>query len=139
MKRRQLLLQATLQAGIVGSVAVSRLAWSQPSATSVDRPAQASLTFGSTPVFLDDQVGFVSRWSAYLSKAVGKPVRFVTRRAYRDIMSMLLSQELDAAWICGWPWVVNQSNLRGLSTPLYNDPPWYRSYLIVPTSDRTTT
>lgn len=140
MKRRQLLLHTALQAGIAGSAAMSRLAWSQASATPVNRsPAQASLTFGSTPVFLDDQVGFVSRWSAYLSKAVGMPVRFVQRRAYRDIMGMLRSQELDAAWICGWPWVVNQSHLRGLSIPLYDDPPWYRSYLIVPTSDRTTT
>jgi phosphonate transport system substrate-binding protein len=66
------------------------------------------------------------------------PVKFVQRRAYRDIMGMLLSQELDAAWICGYPWVVNQSQLRGLSTPLYEDPPWYRSYLIVPASDKTT-
>jgi phosphonate transport system substrate-binding protein len=140
MKRRRLLLHAALQAGIAGSAAVSGLAWSQPGATPVDRrPPQTSLTFGSTPVFLDDQVGFVSRWSAYLSKAVGMPVQFVQRRAYRDIMSMLLSQELDAAWICGWPWVVNQSHLRGLSIPLYDDPPWYRSYLIVPASDRTTT
>jgi phosphonate transport system substrate-binding protein len=139
MKRRQLLLHAALQAGIAGS-AVSGLAWSQTGTPPVDgRPAQDSFTFGTTPVFLDDQVGFVSRWGAYLSKAVGKPVRFVTRRAYRDIMSMLLSQELDAAWICGYPWVVNQSHLRGLSIPLYDDPPWYRSYVIVPASDRKTT
>lgn len=89
-------------------------------------------------VFLDDHLGFVSRWNAYLSKAVGMQVQFVQRRAYRDIMGMLLSQELDAAWICGWQWVANQSHLRGLSTPLYDDPPWYRSYLIVPASDKTT-
>ena len=50
-------------------------------------------------------------------KTVGLQVQFVQRPAYRDILGMLLSQELDAAWICGWPWVVNQSHLRGLSTP----------------------
>jgi phosphonate transport system substrate-binding protein len=139
MKRRQLLLHAALQAGMAGSAAVSGLAWSKPDAAPADcRASQTSLTFGSTPVFLDDQAGFVSRWGAYLTQAVGMPVQFVQRRAYRDIMSMLLSQELDAAWICGYPWVVNQSHLRGLSIPLYDDPPWYRSYLIVPASDKTT-
>jgi phosphonate transport system substrate-binding protein len=139
MKRRRLLLHAALQAGTAGCAAVSRLAWSQPADTPVYRnPAKDSLTIGSTPVFLDDQIGFVSRWSAYLSKVVGMPVRFIQRRAYRDIMGMLLSQQVDAAWISGYQWVVNQSELRGLSTPLYDDPPWHRSYVIVPASDRTT-
>jgi phosphonate transport system substrate-binding protein len=136
MKRRQLLLHAALQAGIAGSAALSSLAWAQPRANSGNR--SPVLTFGSTPVFLDDQVGFVSRWSAYLSKAIGMPVQFVQRRAYRDIMSMLLSQELDAAWICGWPWVVHQAHLRGVSIPSYDDPPWYHSYVIVPATDKTT-
>ncbi len=138
MKRRRLL-QTALRAGIAGSAAGAGLAWSQMAATPISRrPAQTSLTFGSMSVFLDDQMGFVSRLSAYLLKTVGLQVQFVQRQAYRDILGMLLSQELDAAWICGWPWVVNQSHLRGLSTPLYDDPPWYRSYLIVPASDRAT-
>jgi phosphonate transport system substrate-binding protein len=132
-------LHAALQAGIVGSAAASGLALSRAAAGPVSRAsAQTSLTFGAMSVFLDDQAGFVSRWSAYLLKSVGMQVQFVQRRAYRDIMGMLLSQELDAAWICGWTWVMNQSHLRGLSTPLYDDPPWYRSYLIVPASDKTT-
>ncbi|MED5617730.1 substrate-binding domain-containing protein [Ideonella sp. BN130291] len=135
MKRRQLLAGAGLQAGVVGCGALSRFAWAQPTDR---RQGARELTFGTTAVFLDDQAGFLSRWSAYLSGAVGVPVRFVQRRAYRDIMGLLLSQEVDAAWICGYPWVVNQSHLRGLSIPIYEDPPWYRSYLIVPASDTTT-
>lgn len=138
MKRRQVLLRAALHAGVVACAGVSRLAWSQPGAASTPARPSGALTFGTTAVFLDDQVGFLSRWSAYLSKRVGVPVQFVQRRAYRDIMSMLQSQELDAAWICGYPWIVNQSHLRGVSTPLYEDPPWYRSYLIVPATDSTT-
>jgi phosphonate transport system substrate-binding protein len=139
MKRRRLLLHAALQAGIAGCAAVCRPAGSQPTDSPLNRnPGQDSLTIGSTPVFLDDQIGFVSRWGSYLSKVVGMPVRFVQRRAYRDIMGMLLSQDVDAAWISGYQWVVNQSDLRGLSTPLYEDPPWHRSFVIVPASDRTT-
>lgn len=138
MKRRRLLWHA-LQASIAVSAAVTRMASAQTVAAPVGRnPAQTSLTIGTTPVFLDDQIGFVTRWSAYLSKAVGMPVKFVQRRAYRDIMSMLMSQDVDAAWVCGSIWAANQSHLRGLSIPLYDDPPWYRAYLIVPASDRTT-
>jgi phosphonate transport system substrate-binding protein len=139
MKRRKLLLHAALQAGIAGSAAVAGLALPVPAVASASRRTdQPALSFGWMSVFLDDQMEFVSRWNAYLLKAGGTPIRFVQRRAYRDIMGMLLSQELDAAWICGWQWVVNQSHLRGLATPLYDDPPWYRSYLIVPASDKTT-
>ncbi|MBN9206188.1 PhnD/SsuA/transferrin family substrate-binding protein [Methylibium petroleiphilum] len=101
-------------------------------------PARAVLRFGTTPVFLDDQVGFLARWSAYLSAAVRTPVEFVSRRSYRDIMGLLRSQELEAAWICGFPWVMNRSELRGLSTPLYRGVPLYQSYLVVPATDTST-
>ena len=103
-------------------------------------PAASSrvLRFGTTPVFLDDQAGFLARWAAYLSKAVGLRVEFVSRRSYRDIMGLLRKQEIEAAWICGFPWVMNRSWLRGLSIPLYGGQPLYRSYLIVPATDRTT-
>ncbi len=106
-------------------------------ASSAGRPIQ-TLRFGTTPVFLDDQVGFLSRWSSYLTDAMSMPVQFVQRRAYRDIVGMLRSRELDAAWICGYPWVVNRAQLRGLSIPQYQGEPWYQSYLIVPTKDGTT-
>lgn len=112
-----------------------------PCATSV-RAQEASprsvLRFGTTPVFLDDQVGFLARWASYLSAAVGTPVEFVSRRSYRDIMGLLRSQELEAAWICGFPWVMNRAQLRGLSIPRYREQPLYQSYLIVPATDRTT-
>lgn len=103
-----------------------------------DATPRSVLRFGTTPVFLDDQVGFLARWSAYLSSAVGTSVEFVSRRSYRDIMGLLRSQELEAAWICGFPWVMNRAELRGLSTPLYRDQPLYQSYLIVPATDTST-
>jgi phosphonate transport system substrate-binding protein len=98
--------------------------------------AGAPIRFGTTPVFLDDQAGFLARWSSYLTTATGGAVQFVQRRSYRDIMGLLRASELDAAWICGYPWVVNRAELRGLSIPTYEGGPWYRSYLIVPAADR---
>ncbi|WP_430423165.1 PhnD/SsuA/transferrin family substrate-binding protein [Methylibium petroleiphilum] len=105
----------------------------------LDSAPRAVLRFGTTPVFLDDQVGFLARWADYLSATVGKPVEFVSRRSYRDIMGLLRSQELEAAWICGFPWVMNRSELRGLSIPLYQSQPVYQSYLVVPAADKLTT
>lgn len=48
---------------------------------------------------------------------------------------MLLSGELDAAWICGFPFVHYQTQLSLLAVPLYQGEPLYQSYLIV--NDRT--
>jgi phosphonate transport system substrate-binding protein len=131
MRRREVLAAASA----IGVTYAQRAA--AVSAPSVVAGARA-LRFGTTPVFLDDQVGFLSRWAAYLTDACGMPVRFVQRRAYRDIMGMLRSEELDAAWICGYPWVVNQSVLQGISSPTYEGGPWYRSYLIVNAHDTMT-
>ncbi len=127
MRRRRV-----LQAGLLVLPA------GMPAVRAQDARPRSVLRFGTTPVFLDDQVGFLARWSAYLSTAVGTPVEFVSRRSYRDIMGLLRSQELEAAWICGFPWVMNRNELRGLSTPLYRDQPLYQSYLIVPATDTST-
>lgn len=127
MKRRELLITPVLAAALAVRAEDKDVS-----------PTTARLRFGTTPVFLDDQIGFLSRWARYLSGAVGMPVEFVSRRSYRDIMSLLRSQGLDAAWICGYPWVVNRAEVRGLAVPLYQGQPLYRSYLIVPASDRDT-
>lgn len=116
------------------------LAASTPASAQIDTAApRSALRFGTTPVFLDDQAGFLARWAAYLSTAVGTPVEFVSRRSYRDIVGLLRSQELEAAWICGFPWVMNRHELRGLSIPLYRGQQVYQAYLIVPAADTATT
>ena len=127
MKRRELLL--------TGACACAAASIGSPALAAARDSAASTIRFGTTPVFLDDQDGFLARWAAYLSPAVGRTVQFVHRRSYRDIMGLLRSQELEAAWICGFPWVVNKQDLRGLSIPLYEGAPLYRSYLIVPASD----
>lgn len=126
MNRRRLL-QAGVQACSAAAVGSS---WAQQAV-----PPRRVMRFGTTPVFLDDQVGFLARWASYLSAVVEMRVEFVSRRSYRDIMGLLRSEEIDAAWICGFPWVMNKGQLRGLSIPLYKSQPLYQSYLIVPAGD----
>jgi phosphonate transport system substrate-binding protein len=98
----------------------------------------AALAIGTTPVFLDDQIGFLQRWEAYLRQHLGQPIRFVQRASYRDIVQALKAGRIDFAWICGYPYVREEKTLRLVAVPVYQGQPLYRSYLIVPAADTAT-
>jgi phosphonate transport system substrate-binding protein len=82
---------------------------------------------------LADQTAFLARWSAFLAQRTGTRVEFAVRDAYQDILDLLFAGDLDAAWICGYPYVRYQSRLSLLAVPLYQGQPRYQSYLIAPT------
>jgi len=96
------------------------------------------LRIGLTPIFLDDQAEFVNRWHDYIEHKLGRPIIFVQRGSYREIVDMLLDDKLDFAWLCGYPFTHNKQYLRLVAVPLYKGEPYYRSYLIVPTADKKT-
>lgn len=96
------------------------------------------ISIGTTPVFLDDDVAFLHDWQAYLQRELGRPVTFVQRRSYREVSELLLAEKLDAAWICGFPYVRYRDRMRLLAVPTWEGEPLYRSYVIVPGSDQTT-
>ncbi|PIZ22370.1 MAG: phosphonate ABC transporter substrate-binding protein [Comamonadaceae bacterium CG_4_9_14_0_8_um_filter_57_21] len=85
---------------------------------------------GLTAVILADQAAFLTRWSDYLAARLGLPVVFVARESYQAILDLLFSEQLDAAWICGYPYVMHQSRLQLLAIPLLAGRPYYQSYLI---------
>jgi phosphonate transport system substrate-binding protein len=43
----------------------------------------------------------------------------------------LLSSQIDAAWICGYPYVQHRDRLALVAVPVYHGQPLYQSYLIV--------
>lgn len=94
--------------------------------------AQPGLRIGLTPVILADQVAFLSRWGRYLGVTVGCPIDFVARESYQVILDMLFSGQIDAAWICGYPFVRYESSLSLLAVPSYAGQPTYQAYLIRP-------
>jgi phosphonate transport system substrate-binding protein len=96
------------------------------------------IRFGTTAVILNDQVSFLDEWARYLQRQIGRPVSFVHRSRYREITELLLRDELDFAWVCGYPYVSHQQAMRLLAVPLYQGRPLYRSYLIVSSSDLKT-
>lgn len=123
MKRREFLLLA-------GAAALG--------ARAAADPARGVLRVGLTPVFLDDQVAFLEAWREYLQAHLGRPVEFMQRGSYREILALLRQDKLDFAWVCGYPYARNRHELRLLAVPLFNGRPLYRSYLIVPAVDRNT-
>lgn len=100
------------------------------------RPALAQLPprplrFGLTPVFLDSDADLLAALADYLTAAIGGPVELVKRRSYQEITVLLLAGRLDAAWICGYPYVQFRDRLVLVAVPVWQGAPLYRSYVIV--------
>ncbi|MEE4119408.1 MAG: PhnD/SsuA/transferrin family substrate-binding protein [Paracoccaceae bacterium] len=99
-------------------------------APAVLRAESTPFRFGLTPVFLNNDSGLLARLQGWLEGALGRPVRFVQRRTYREITNLALVGDLDAAWICGYPWLDNRAALALVAVPLWRGRPLYQSYLI---------
>jgi phosphonate transport system substrate-binding protein len=97
-----------------------------PSSSMADLP----LRFGLTPVFLTSDLELLARLKTYLERATDRPVRLVTKRTYQEITTLLVSGQLDAAWICGYPFVAYRPQLSLVAVPVWRGQPLYRSYLI---------
>jgi phosphonate transport system substrate-binding protein len=93
--------------------------------------AAETFTFGLTPLFLDNDIELLSMLERYLATRLERPVALVKRRTYHEISAMLLSGQLDAAWICDDPYVQYQDKLVLLAVPLYLHKPLYQSYVII--------
>jgi len=61
--------------------------------------AQTPFRFGLTPVLLDSDIALLDQMQVYLQEALAMPVDLIKRRTYQEITALLLSGELDAAWI----------------------------------------
>lgn len=93
--------------------------------------AESPLRFGLTPVFLTSDLALLDALKAYLAGAMDRPVQLVSRRTYQEITALLVSRQLDAAWICGYPFVAFRNELALVAVPVWNGKPLYQSYLIV--------
>jgi len=90
-----------------------------------------TLRFGLTPVFLNNDIQLLDALKLYLEAATGHSVELVTRRTYQEVTSLLVSGQLDAAWICGYPYIQYRDDLELVAIPAWNGKPYYQSYLIV--------
>jgi phosphonate transport system substrate-binding protein len=97
------------------------------------QPAQP-IQIGLTPVFLTSDLELLGNLASYLQRAWGREVQLVTRRTYQEITALLVTGQIDAAWICGYPYVQYRSQLELLAVPVWQGRPLYRSYVIVQSS-----
>ncbi|WP_420475174.1 phosphate/phosphite/phosphonate ABC transporter substrate-binding protein [Noviherbaspirillum sp. ST9] len=124
-----------MRAWITGLAVCWALLGFAPGASAADA---APVRIGLTSVFLDDQTSFINAWRDYLEGRLHRKVVFVQRANYREVMALMRSGKLDFAWVCGYPYVRNKQFVNLLAVPVYQGKPTYRSYLIVPASDRDT-
>jgi phosphonate transport system substrate-binding protein len=91
----------------------------------------SAIRIGLTPVFLTNDLDLLENLRSYLCRRWGREVRLVTRRTYQEITGLLVGGEVDAAWICGYPYVAHRDQLTLLAVPVWQGQPLYRSYIIV--------
>lgn len=89
-----------------------------------------AIRIGLTPVFLNRRSGFLQRWQNYLEKSLDRPVMFIQRRSYADVLELLMDEQLSAAWLCGYPYVRYQKSLKLIAVPRYQGAPLYSAYII---------
>ncbi|RYH07222.1 PhnD/SsuA/transferrin family substrate-binding protein [Tropicimonas sp. IMCC6043] len=100
--------------------------------------AGISFRLGLTPVFLDNDAVVIDRLRSSLSDAMGEPVDLIQRRTYQEITASILDGSVDAAWICGFPFLQHRENLSLLGVPVWRGRPLYQSYLIAGIGDDAT-
>lgn len=97
--------------------------------------AAETFRLGLTPVFLDNDAVVIERLRSAFSEAMGEPVDLIQRRTYQEITATILDGSVDAAWICGYPFLQHRDSLSLLGVPVWRGRPLYQSYLIVREDD----
>ena len=93
--------------------------------------ATEAVSIGLNPLFLDSDIQLLSLIQSYLAAQLGRTVQLIKRRTYQEITALLLSGQLDAAWICDDPYVQHEDQFALLAVPLYRHEPLYQTYVIV--------
>lgn len=97
--------------------------------------AQTVFRLGLTPVFLDNDAAVIDGLRRALSRGMGREIELVQRRTYQEITGLLLERSVDAAWLCGYPYLQHADLLDLVAVPVWRGGPRYQSYLIVGAED----
>jgi phosphonate transport system substrate-binding protein len=100
-------------------------------ASAADEPR---LRIAITPVLVEHYLEVNRQLIAYVGEKLGQPTDLVQRRSYKEISDLLEKGEVDVAFVCGRPYVIDHERfgLELLAAPLVYDQPIYYSYVIVP-------
>ncbi len=142
MVRRMVLL---LAAAVTGGVLCACSGQEEPVRVSLEKrePLSTAAASGHTPVLKigigsmitpEDGYVYYQRLLGYLEKKMGQRVRGVDRNSYGEINELLHHGDIDAAFVCGGPYVEGKEDfgLELLVVPQVEGKTTYQSYLIVP-------
>ncbi len=109
-------------------------------AVALPRSALPAVIFrlGLTPVFLDNDATVVGRLRTALLESMGLEIDLVQRRTYQEVTGLLLEGAVDAAWLCGYPYLQHEQLLALMGVPVWRGRPLYQSYLITGMDDYAT-
>ena len=111
---------------MLAGLAAAALLWPMNAAGATE-----AVSIGLNPLFLDSDIQLLSLIQSYLAAQLGRTVQLIKRRTYQEITALLLSGQLDAAWICDDPYVQHEDQFALLAVPLYRHEPLYQTYVIV--------
>lgn len=96
--------------------------------------AQSPLRIAITPVLVEQSLDLNQRWVAYVGAKLGRPTQLLQRRSYKEISDLLEKDQVDVAFVCGLPYVLDHDRfgVELLVAPLVYQEPVYHSYVIVP-------
>ena len=94
---------------------------------------------GLTPVFLDNDAEILDAMRLALSQTMGTDIILKQRRTYQEVTGLLLEGSVDAAWLCGFPYLQHQQELSIIGVPVWRGKPQYQSYLITGAGDDAAT
>lgn len=101
----------------------------------------APLRVAITPVLVEHYLDVNRQWVAYVGEQLGRPTRLVQRRSYKEISDLLEQAQVDIAFVCGLPYVIDHAKfgVELLVAPqVYEAGPVYYSYVIVPADSSIT-
>lgn len=105
---------------IGGAVVAVGLAASEARSEAVSGSSQPGvIRFGLTPDFLSNDLEVLDELQVNLAGAIGPDVQLVTQRTYQEVTALLVSGNLAAAWICGYPFMKFRDELERAATPLW--------------------
>jgi phosphonate transport system substrate-binding protein len=97
---------------LAGLAAAAALLWPMNLAGATE-----PVSIGLNPLFLDSDIELLSLLQSYLAGRLGRSVQLLKRRTYQEITALLLSGQLDAAWVCDDPYVQHEeTRALGCST-----------------------
>jgi phosphonate transport system substrate-binding protein len=116
---------------LIGFIATALLA---SAAEAADAPPHGVLRVGITPVLVEKHLDLNRQFVAYLGEKLGIAATLVQRGSYKQISELLERAEVDVAFTCGLPYVIDHDRfgLELLAAPEVYDGPVYFSYVIVP-------